>query len=72
MEQKVIELLKIVFEGAEITAESSQENIADWDSMHQLSIAFEIEKVFNISLEPEEMSLLKSVQDIIHLIEKKL
>ena len=71
MEQKVIELLKRVFESTEITAESSQETIAEWDSMHQLSIAFEIESEFGVSLEPEELASLKSVKDIVQFLEVK-
>lgn len=71
MEEKVIALLKRVFEGAEITADSSQETVEQWDSMHQLSIAFEIESEFGISLEPEEMTLLKSVGDIVRFLEGK-
>lgn len=71
MEQKVIELLKRVFEGADISVESSQEKVAEWDSMHQLSIAFEIESEFGVSLEPEEIALMKSVKDIVALLEKK-
>ena len=71
MEQKVIELLKRVFEGTEITVESSQKNVPDWDSMHQLSIAFEIESEFGISLEPEEMIALQSVKDIVKFLESK-
>lgn len=70
MEQKVIELLKRVFEDVEITSESSQDSIAEWDSMHQLSIAFEIESKFGVSLEPEEIALMKSVNDIVALLEK--
>ncbi len=71
MEQKVIELLKRVFEGVEITTESSQETIAEWDSMHQLSIAFEIESEFGVSLEPEEISQLKSIPDILEILSLK-
>lgn len=71
MEQKVIDLLKRVFEETEITVESSQENVAEWDSMHQLSIAFEIESEFGISLEPEEISQMKSVEEIVKLLSKK-
>ena len=71
MEQKVIELLKRVFEGADISVESSQETVAEWDSMHQLSIAFVIESEFGVSLEPEEIALMKSVKDIVALLEKK-
>lgn len=72
MEQKVIELLNRVFEDAEITDESSQETVAEWDSMHQLSIAFEIESEFGISLEPEEIALMKSVKEIVKLLNEKI
>lgn len=71
MEQKVIDLLKRVFEGCDITSESSSETIADWDSMHQLNIAFEVESEFGISLEPEEMTLLSSVKKITELLNSK-
>ena len=71
MEQKVIGLLKTVFENAEITANSSYETIEAWDSMHQLSIAFEIESEFNVSLEPEEIENLKSVSNIIAILKSK-
>lgn len=72
MEQKVIDILKRVFEGYEITIESSAETIADWDSMHQLNIAFEIESEFGISLEPEEINVLKSLQRILELLYNKI
>ena len=71
MEQKVIDLLKSVFEGVEITSDSSQETVETWDSMHQLSIAFEIESEFGISLEPEEIAKMISVKEIIAIIESK-
>ena len=71
MEQKVIELLQRVFEGVEITFESSQETVAEWDSMHQLSIAFEIESEFGLSLEPEEIAQMKSVDTIMKFIKDK-
>ena len=71
MEQKIVELLKRVFEGVEITKESSQETIENWDSMHQFSIAFEIENEFGISLEPEELAGFKSVKDIVQFMDSK-
>ena len=69
MEKRIIDLLNKVFEGTEITADSSQETVAEWDSMHQLAIAFKIESEFGISLEPEELAKLKSVKDIILFVE---
>ena len=71
MEQKVIDLLERVFGDTEITAESSQDTVSEWDSMHQLSIAFEIESEFGISLDPDELACLKSVKDIVRLIANK-
>ncbi|MBO4726815.1 MAG: acyl carrier protein [Spirochaetaceae bacterium] len=71
MEQKVIEILQRVFDGYEITLDSSSETIADWDSMHQLNIAFEIESEFGVSLEPDEMTLLKTVKQIVNLLNSK-
>ncbi len=68
METKIINLLRKVFSGYEITADSSSDTIADWDSIHQLDIAFEIESEFGIYLEPEELGLLNSVNSIINLL----
>ena len=64
MDDKVIDLLRRVFEGYDINEKSSCDTIADWDSIHQLNIAFEIESEFGVSIEPEEMQLLKSVKEI--------
>ena len=69
--EKIIDLLKRVFENTYIDINSSQDNVSDWDSMHQLSIAFEIESEFGISLEPEEIAQMKSVKDIFEILEKK-
>ena len=40
--------------------------------MHQLNIAFEIESEFGISLEPEEINVLKSLQRILELLYNKI
>ncbi len=71
MEEKIIDLLRKTFAGYEITADSSSDNIPVWDSIHQLNIAFEIESEFGISLEPEEMGSLNSVNNIIKLLTTK-
>ncbi|MBQ9239191.1 MAG: acyl carrier protein, partial [Treponema sp.] len=53
------------------TADSSQETVDTWDSMHQLAIAFEIENDFGISLDPEEIIQFKSVKEIVAFLESK-
>lgn len=71
MEQKVVEIMKRVFESDEVDENTSQENFPEWDSMKNLSLAFEIEQEFNISLEPEEMAKMRSVKDIVSVIATK-
>lgn len=72
MKEKIIEILKDVFETENVDENSSQENIESWDSMHQLSLAFELESGFNISFEPEEIAKMKSVDDIVNILSVKL
>lgn len=72
MEEKVIALLGRVFESVKIDVNSSVENIPEWDSMHQLSIAFEIESEFGVELEPDEIVNLKSVKEIVDFLDKKI
>ena len=69
MEQKVIDLLERVFGDTEITAESSQDTVSEWDSMHQLSIAFEIE--FNDEVVKEESKYTLDSRNIFLKIKKK-
>ncbi len=71
MEEKVIALLERVFEGIEIDMNSSIEDVPEWDSMHQLSIAFEIESEFGVELEPDEIAEMKSVKEIFSVLERK-
>lgn len=71
MEEKVIALLERVFECAKIDVNSSTENVPEWDSMHQLSIAFEIESEFCVELEPDEIAEMKSVKEIYSVLERK-
>ena len=72
MEEKVIALLERVFEGIEIDVNSSTENVPEWDSIHQLSIVFEIESEFGVELEPDEIVNLKSVKEIVDFLDKKI
>lgn len=71
MEERVIALLERVFEGIKIDANSSTENVLEWDSMHQLSIAFEIESEFGVEVEPDELTDLKSVISIVNFLKNK-
>lgn len=71
MEEKVIEILKNVFDLETVDSSLSQATCEAWDSMGQLNLIAEIEDVFGISIEPDEMGKLKDFGSIIELLQKK-
>lgn len=72
MEEKVLEILKNVLELDNVDATCSQENCEKWDSMAQLNIVVELESEFGVSFEPEQISEMKSVKDILGILSKLL
>ena len=68
MEEKVLEILKNVFELETVDTTCSQQTCEKWDSMGQLNLVVELESEFDISLEPEEIGEMKSFEDLIRLL----
>lgn len=68
MEEKVLEILKRVFELENVDTTFSQETCEKWDSMSQLNLIVELESEFDISIEPDEIDKLKSYNDIVKVI----
>lgn len=71
MEEKVIEILKEVFEDSAVNRDTNQHNCANWDSMHHLNMVVELECEFEVTLEPEEIAEMKSVSDIVRILQTK-
>lgn len=71
MEEKIIEILKRVFKEEAIDKTCSQENCKNWDSMNQLNLVIELEDVFGITIEPEEIAEMKCFGDIVNIIKSK-
>ena len=71
MEQKVLDILKALFELETVDTSISQENCEKWDSMGQLNLVAELEMEFDISLEPEEIGVMISYKDIANLLKSK-
>lgn len=71
METKVLDILKDVFELDVVDESCSQENCAAWDSMEQLNLVAELEDIFDVSLEPEEIGSMKSYEDIVRILKSK-
>ncbi len=71
MEEKVVEILKNVFELEAVDTTCSQQTCEKWDSMGQLNLVVELESEFDLSLEPEEIGEMKSFEDIIKVLKSK-
>lgn len=71
MEEKVLEILKNVFELESVDKTCSQSTCEKWDSMGQLNLVVELECEFDVTLEPEEIGDMTSYNDIIRLLKGK-
>ena len=49
----------------------SQTTCEAWDSLHHLNLVVELEDAFDVTFEPEEIAVMKSVSDIKKLLESK-
>jgi len=71
MEEKVLEILKDLFELDTVDETCSQMTCEKWDSMGQLNLVVELESEFDVTLEPEEIGEMKSFGDIIRILKSK-
>ena len=71
MEEKVLEILKNLFELDNVDETCSQTTCEKWDSMGQLNLVVELESEFDVTLEPEEIGEMKSYSDIIRILKSK-
>lgn len=72
MEEKVLEILKNVFELETVDTTCSQQTCEKWDSMGQLNLVVELESEFDISLEPEEIGEMTSYEDVVRILKSKI
>jgi acyl carrier protein len=72
MEDKVLEIIKYVFELDSVDTTCSQETCKKWDSLGQLNLIIELEDAFNVSFDPEEIAEMKSYNDIIRFLRSKM
>lgn len=72
MEEKVLEILKNVFELDNVDETCSQTTCEKWDSMAHLNLIVELEAEFGVSFEPDEIGEMQSFNDVIATLNKKL
>lgn len=71
MDEKILEILKQVFELGSVDKSCSQENCKKWDSLKHLELVVELETEFDVELEPEEIAKMKSYEDIKKILQMK-
>ena len=55
----------------EVTLNTKRADIAEWDSMGQISIMSMLEEKFGITLEMEELVNLEGIQDIVNILKQR-
>jgi acyl carrier protein len=70
---KLTSMLRTVFNDNSLTAtpELTASDVRDWDSLGQIRLFFEIERVFSVRFSPPEVSSAKSIGQIVELIKIK-
>ena len=56
MEEKVLEILRNLFEDETLDSTCSQKNCEKWDSLHHLNLISELVDEFDVEFEPEEIA----------------
>ena len=72
MEEKVLEILRNLFEDETLDSTCSQKNCEKWDSLGHLRLVVELESEFEVTLEPEEIGEMVSYEDIIRILKSKV
>lgn len=65
---QIKEVMRRTFNLNEIPGDISQYNCEKWDSLRHLNLIVELETVFNVTFEPEEIVRIKDFQDIFNTI----
>jgi len=55
-----------------ISQSSSPETVVTWDSVQHLNLVLAVEEKFHLQLSPEEIEQMKTIGDVVKLVEGKL
>lgn len=78
MKNKILEKIKPIFfkvfnnKKIKLNFKSSSKTIKNWDSLAQITLILNIERIFKIKFKSSEISGLKDVGEMIDLIIKKI
>ena len=72
LEENVLDIMRRVFEMDEVNTDASQKNCERWDSLHHLMLASELEDIFDIELEPEEIAEMTDFTRVVDMVRSKM
>ena len=72
LEDKILEIMRMVFDLQEIPMDISQKNCDRWDSLRHLTLASELEDALDIELEPEEIAEMTDLSRVVAMVSSKL
>ncbi len=68
---KVQSIFDDIFDEPQITQQTKQDDIQDWDSLSQISLVCALEEDFGVKFSLEELQQLNSVENIIKILQSK-
>lgn len=71
MDQKILEILRRVFNLDTVDNTCSQATCDKWDSLNHLNLIVELEDEFDMEFEPEEIAEMKSFDAVKKMIKSK-
>ncbi len=55
-----------------LSSSSSPETVEAWDSVQHLNLVLAVEEKFHLQLSPEEIEQMKTIGDVVKIVEGKL
>lgn len=71
MENRVLEIMRSVFQTESVDETCSQQNYEKWDSMNHLNLIVELEMEFGVSFEPEEIAQMRNFEEVMRIVKRK-
>lgn len=71
MDERILTIMRNVFEDEAIDTTCSRESCEKWDSLHQLNLICELEEEFDVEFEPEEIAEMTTFAKVKEMLVSK-
>jgi acyl carrier protein len=72
IQKKITDIVSIITGLTDISSDVHISEISEWDSLKHIQIITEIEKIFSISFELDEMLSFETISDICNSVNSKI